>query len=110
MGDDFFNESENEGNNTQNKSVNTEKKKVDKKKQLRERRNKIEEFMLFDIDKNNSTANKENQRLLQSFDIAQIALAIIKKRVDRITNYNEYYVELIRSCYRFLVAYVRNNF
>jgi len=27
-----------------------------------------------------------------------------------VTNYNEYYTELIRSCYRFLVAYVRSNF
>jgi hypothetical protein len=64
--------------NTQNKSVNTEKRRADRKKLDRERREKIEEFMLFDIDKNNSTANKENQRLLQSFDIAQIALSIIK--------------------------------
>lgn len=70
----------------------------------------MEEFMIFDIDKNNSIPNKENQRLLQSFDIAEIALSIIKIRVDRITNYNDYYNELIRSCYRFLVAYVRNNF
>ena len=56
--------------NTQNKSMNTEKRRQDKKKAEREKREKIEEFMLFDIDKNNSTANKENQRLLQSFDIA----------------------------------------
>ena len=43
---------------------------MERKKLIRERREKIEEFMLFDIDNNNSTANKENQRLLQSFDIA----------------------------------------
>jgi len=34
--------------------------------------------MIFDIDKNNATPNKENQRLMQSFDISEIALIIIK--------------------------------
>jgi hypothetical protein len=37
-------------------------------------------------------------------------LQIIKQRVDRVTNYNENYNELIKACYRFLVAYTRNNF
>jgi len=47
-------------------------------RERKEKKNKTEEFMLFDIDKNNATPNKENQRLLQSFDIAEIATAIIK--------------------------------
>jgi hypothetical protein len=83
---------------------------LDREKALKERKNKIEEFMLFDIDKNNASPNKENQRLIQSFDIAEIALAIIKQRVDRITNSNEFYRDLIKSCYRFLIAFVRGNF
>jgi hypothetical protein len=82
----------------------------EKEKTAKEKKNKIEEFMLFDIDKNNATPNKENQRLLQSFDIAEIALAIIKIRVDRVTNHNEAYKDLIKSCYRFLIAYVRGSF
>lgn len=36
----------------------------DKKKEARKRRQDIEAFILFDIDKNNSTPNPENQRLL----------------------------------------------
>lgn len=93
-------------------SLNTEKRRniVDKEKAMKEKKNKVEEFMLFDIDKNNATPNKENQRLMQSFDIVEIALAIIKTRVDRVTNYNEMYKELIKSCYRFLISYVRGNF
>jgi hypothetical protein len=47
---------------------------------------------------------------MQQFDIVDIALAIIKQKVDRQTNYNDYYKELIKSCYRFLIAYVRGNF
>lgn len=70
----------------------------------------LEDFILFDIDKNNSTPNPENQRLLQAFDFFSMALSIIKHRVDRSTSQNEQYLELIRACYRFLVAYVRNNF
>jgi hypothetical protein len=87
-----------------NKSV------IERDKAIKEKKNKIEEFMLFDIDKNNATPNKENQRLLQSFDIAEIALAIIKIRVDRVTNLDEAYKDLIKSCYRFLIAYVRGSF
>ena len=37
---------------------------LDREKALKERKNKIEEFMLFDIDKNNASPNKENQRLI----------------------------------------------
>jgi hypothetical protein len=48
--------------------------------------------------------------LLQAFTFAPIALQIIKTRVDRHTSSDDDYLELIRSCYRFLVAYVRNNF
>ena len=70
----------------------------------------MEEFLIFEIDQNNATPNKENQRLLQSFDFAETALSIIKMRVDRTTNYNEEYRMLIRSCYRFLCSYVRGNF
>ena len=74
------------------------------------KKNKIEEFFIFDIDKDNALPNKENQRLLANFDIADICLAIIKFRVDRITNSKDEYKELIKSCYRFLIAYIRNNF
>ena len=42
--------------------------------------------------------------------MAEIALSIIKQRVDRVTNYNESYKDLIKSCYRFLIAYVRGSF
>jgi hypothetical protein len=64
LGDDLDETKDGNVTNTQNKSINTEKRKMERKKLIRERREKIEEFMLFDIDNNNSTANKENQRLL----------------------------------------------
>ena len=37
-------------------------------------------------------------------------MQIIKYRVDRIINSQDEYKELIKSCYRFLIAYIRNNF
>ena len=53
--------------------------------------------------------NKESQKLMRDFNIAEIALYFIKVKVDRNTNYHADYVALIRQCYRFLIAYVRNN-
>jgi hypothetical protein len=103
-GDASFTRIETSKLSLKNKSV------MEREKSAKEKKNKIEEFMLFDIDKYNATPNKENQRLLQSFDIAEIALAIIKIRVDRVTNHCEEYKDLIKSCYRFLIAYVRGSF
>jgi hypothetical protein len=35
-------------------------------------------YILFDVELNNTKPNKENQRLLQSFDVVSVALMIIK--------------------------------
>ena len=57
-----------------NQTLNTTEKKAasaaDRLKKLRQRKTDIEEFILFDIENNNSTPNKENQRLLQAFNFA----------------------------------------
>lgn len=37
---------------------------MEKEKLAKEKKSKLEEFMLFDIDKINATPNRENQRLL----------------------------------------------
>ena len=47
---------------------------VDRKQLYAKKRNKIEEFFIFDIDKDNALPNKENQRLLASFDITEMCL------------------------------------
>ena len=54
--------------------------------------------------------NKEAQKLMRDFKIAEIAVNFIKIKVDRQTNNDELYIDLIKQCYRFLVAYVRKNY
>ena len=53
--------------------------------------------------------NKESQRLMRDFNIGDFALFFIKQRVDRQTNYNEDYTAMIKQCYWFLTAFVREN-
>ena len=72
-----------------NASIQRKVTAVDRDKNLKRKKDKIEEFFIFDIDKDNALPNKENQRLLANFDIADICLAIIKFRVDRQTNSSE---------------------
>ena len=54
--------------------------------------------------------NKESQKLMRDFKIAEVAVNFIKIKVDRQTNNSELYTDLIKQCYRFLVAYVRKNY
>jgi hypothetical protein len=53
------------------------------------------------------TPDAENQKLMNDFKIANIALFWIKQRVDRLTMSNPFYNDLIAACYSFLVGYVR---
>lgn len=48
------------GNVTMNTTDKAKKKELDRLLLERQKRSSIEEFILFDIDKNNSTPNKEN--------------------------------------------------
>jgi hypothetical protein len=66
------------------------------------------DFILFQIDEKQAS-NKENQRLLGSFNIENMALFFIKYRVDRNSINDPAYAQLIRSCYQFLVMYVKSN-
>ena len=66
------------------------------------------DFILFHND-SVKHPNKENQRLLGSFGIDNLALFFIKYRVDRSQINDPHYQQLIHCCYNFLVNYVRNN-
>ena len=74
--------------------------------------NKIQEttdnFILFNMKP--VRVNKESQKLMRDFKIAEIAINFIKIKVDRQTNNSKIYTSLIKQCYRFLVAYVRKNY
>ena len=74
--------------------------------------NKIQEttdnFILFNMKP--VRVNKESQKLMRDFKIAEIAINFIKIKVDRQTNNSKIYTALIKQCYRFLVAYVRKNY
>lgn len=96
---------------TSSLNLETNNKSLQKKTQpikIIEEKDK-DSFIMFDVELNNTKPCKENQKLIQSFDVVSVALMIIKQRVDRITNYNSSYIALITCCYRFLVAYVREN-
>jgi hypothetical protein len=54
-------------------------------------------------------SNKENQRLLGSFGIENLAMFFIKYRVDRNSINDPFYQQLIHQCYNFLVFYVKGN-
>lgn len=66
------------------------------------------DFILFQIDEK-QRVNRENQRLLGSFGIENLAMFFIKYRVDRNQVNDPLYQQLIHSCYYFLVKYVTNN-
>jgi len=65
------------------------------------------DFILFE--EVNQRQNKENQRLLGSFGIENLAMFFIKYRVDRNSVNDPVYQQLIHQCYHFLVMYVRDN-
>lgn len=65
------------------------------------------DFILFE--EVNQRQNKENQRLLGSFGIENLAMHFIKYRVDRNSVNDPVYQQLIHQCYHFLVMYVRDN-
>ena len=52
---------------------------------------------------------RENQRLLSSFQIENLAMFFIKFRVKREIVNDLLYQKLIHSCYLFLIAFVKNN-
>ena len=68
----------------------------------------IEDFILFKIDEKQKM-NRENQRLLGTFSIENLAMFFIKYRVERNQINDVLYQQLIHSCYYFLVMYVKNN-
>lgn len=47
---------------------------------------------------------------MRDFKVAEIAVSFIKIKVDRQTNNDPIYIDLIKQCYRFLIAYVRENY
>lgn len=65
------------------------------------------DFILFE--EVSQRQNKENQRLLGSFGIENLAMFFIKYRVDRNSVNDPVYQQLIHQCYHFLVMYVRDN-
>ena len=67
----------------------------------------VEKFILFNMTP--KKANKEAQKLIRDFNIAEVALFIIKQKVDRQTSIHDDYKDLINECYKFLIAFVRNN-
>jgi hypothetical protein len=62
------------------------------------------------FDQKEKKSNKENQRLLGSFGIENLALFFIKYRVDRDSISDPLNQQLIHQCYNFLVMYVKDNF
>jgi hypothetical protein len=66
------------------------------------------DFILFETEEM-GRSNKENQRLLGSFQIENMAMFFIKYRVERNSINDPYYQKLIESCYRFLIAFVKDN-
>jgi hypothetical protein len=61
------------------------------------------------FNKKEKVPNKENQRLLGSFGIENLAMFFIKYRVDRNSINDPFYQQLIHQCYNFLVMYVKGN-
>lgn len=66
-----------------------------------------DDFILHDMEP--VQPDTENQKLFRDFKLAQLALFFIKQRADRVTINNPTYIELITSCYGFLVGYAREN-
>ena len=64
-------------------------------------------FILFNMQPVN--INREAQKLMRDFNVAEIALFLLKYKVDRETSFNPLYQTLVKQCYRFLIAFVRNN-
>ena len=65
------------------------------------------DFLLFD--RQQGVSNTENQRLLSSFGIENLAMFFIKYRVDKSSVNDPFYQQLIYQCYNFLVSYVKGN-
>ena len=86
----------------------TELKSPTKIKEQKMRQVQMEEFILYE--QFTGTISKENQRLLRNFKLAEVAIFfVVTIRVDRETNSNPRYTNMIKSIYCFLVGFVRQN-
>jgi hypothetical protein len=68
---------------------------------------KIESFILYDDEP--GVISKEVQRLLLNFNIAELAMFFVGQRVDRASNSNPHYKEMIKKTYLFLTSFARFN-
>jgi len=53
--------------------------------------------------------NRENQRLMRSFDIDSFATYFIRYRTEEKDAQKEEHIAFMKQCYRFLIRYVRGN-
>jgi hypothetical protein len=108
--DEYYSGSEEEEEEEVEDSINQEPENeavIDSKNKIPGSVSK-QDFILFDQKEKKS--NKENQRLLGSFGIENLALFFIKFRVDRDSISDPLNQQLIHQCYNFLVMYVKDNF
>jgi hypothetical protein len=63
----------------------------------------------FELLEDTEEPNEENQRLLRNIGVTNIIIQILKYNVPETQKFNGDYIDLIKTCYLFLIRFCKHN-